>query len=735
MFVLGQNKSRTFLQSSDPVGRINPASLHSRGKSKGYSEKVRDKKKTLLVFLFVFSVVGGVFFLFDVQPAYAANGDNNCLGSGTGKWFSGFGDCVGKNFGTSVSEVGEAVLAPIEWAFKWLLYGIFIFFGWLASVALTLFEWAIDPKYISGDPGLFNRQSIYDMWKFIRDFFNLFFILVLLYIAFTVVFQIQKDFKKALLSLVLAALFINFSFPITRFLIDATNVPMYFFANQMAGGKSLGTVMSASDIKGILVPGSEKDGNFDTGKVTVSRLIAAIVFIFIFSITLLVLAIMFVIRLIALLILLVFSSAGFAASIIPGMEQYSKMWWENFWKYALFGPAAMLMILIATRFFGEIGNEQSAVLVGLRNTATGVTTQTEASFIASMAMFSIPIIMLWMAMGLAQKMSIAGAASVTGYGQKFAKWAGRKAAYDNPFGRGLTGAAKKIGKEGKFLGMDYGSTRLGKFATGKYWAAPSKTEATIKGGIVGGWGGGAKERVKAHQQAVNARVKEDKENQVSNSVHRKNLKDSKNLVEREAAALALAADKEIRTTDELSQALDALKNNSDGLLRAIDGTKPEAIAKIGSAAYATMRDIHYEKDKNGVFVLDTNGNRVVREGMERPLEALNDRTRKEGNIKVKVDYEIAQKGSKSSDVYKNNFDKMGAEDIAKQENIHSDPAFHEYVQKNMSPKRMQGVMQKVIEKSGNEAQKEWTKILSGAKIEVESPKIVVEEGYRTRPRT
>jgi hypothetical protein len=359
----------------------------------------------------------------------------------------------------SASYLGDAV----EAGFKLLLYGVFVFFGYLTSVAVTLFGWAINPDYISGNAGLLNGGSIYRMWQFIRDFFNLFFILVLLYIAFTVVFQINKDFKKAILSLVLAALFVNFSFPVSRFLIDATNVPMYFFANQMLSdpskpGESFGTALKASQLQGILVPGSQGARFEFLGTTTVSQLLTGVVFLFLFSITLLVLAILFIIRLMVLVILVIFSSVGFVASIIPGMGQYSKMWWDNFWKYALFGPAAMLMLLIATRFFAEISQDQTFSTV--KTVATQASTANDLGLIASMAMFSIPIIMLWMAMGLAQKMSIVGASSVVGLGQKVSKWVGKQAT--------LTPVA--------FLGRKYEklmTTRSGKVGAVTKWLAPT----------------------------------------------------------------------------------------------------------------------------------------------------------------------------------------------------------------------------------------------------------------------
>lgn len=347
---------------------------------------------------------------------------------------------------------------PFSMALKSLLYGIFVMFGWFASLAVSIFEWAIDPADVQL---LFDSQGVLDSWKFVRDFFNLFFILVLLYVAFTVVFQINKDFKKAILSLVLAALFVNFSFPISRMLIDATNVPMYFFANQMMsrtaaqGTGILGGVMTASHIKGILIP--EKEALKD---IEVSRLFMAIIFMFLFSMTLLVLSVMFVIRLIGLVVLVIFSSVGFVASIVPGMEQYSKMWWENFWKYAIFGPAAMLMLLVATRFFASIGGENSKIMGSMKTVVAGTVTAPEQTFFASMALFSIPIIMLWMAMALAQKMSIAGASSIVGAAEKVSKWMGKA-----PF-RASWAGAKYVDRK---VESKLANTKYGKYFSPRVW--------------------------------------------------------------------------------------------------------------------------------------------------------------------------------------------------------------------------------------------------------------------------
>lgn len=487
-------------------------------------------------------------------------------------------------FTAPAAAAGDA----ISNVFKGLLYGIFLAISFITSMAITLFEWAINPNYASGPTGLLNRESVYTMWKFIRDFFNLFFILTLLYTAFTIIFQVAKDYKKTLLSLVLAALFVNFSFPITRVIIDVTNVPMYYFVNQLAAGKdgkkSLGSVLSASQLRGILIPGAEDGGTVTLSTITVSRLFMAIIFMFIFSVTLLVLAVMFVVRLVALVVLLIFSSVGFAASVIPGMKEYGDKWWKKLSEYALFGPAAMLMLVVATRFFAEIGADQTkAQFVAAATTNAG--SQVAAGFIGSMAMFTIPIIMLWMAIGVATSSSLVGASVAVGLG----KGVGRYLAYKNPVMRGFAGGAKD-----RFQG-----TRVG-----RWLKSPSGTEAAIKGWTkktslnpVPGWRDNGKGRAgartelqKLKDKQINEQIGKDKENKLSRTDAINRLKSGDEIMRVSAATSLANMDHGIQSMTDLNDVLNALKDPKTGTMNPSYSEKAvEIIAKADKKIIAETK--------------------------------------------------------------------------------------------------------------------------------------------------
>ena len=350
----------------------------------------------------------------------------------------------------------EWVSNPVGQAFKGFLYAIFVFVGWFTSVAVTLFSYVVDPANISGPTGLLNLQAVYDMWKFVRDFINIFFILGLLFIAFAFVFQIDSySNSKAIIKLVIAALLVNFSFPIARVIIDFANVPMYFFLQMIVGSGDnasgvLSSALGASGLQSLLLP--------ETDSSDVSTLLAGIIFLFIFNITIFVFAFQFLIRLIALVILVILSPIGFVASGIPGLKKYGSQWWDNFLKYCFFGPAAVFMLVLATNFFAAISSGDQKNTMG----ALASETSADPGFISSMALFFIPIVMLWFAMGISDKFAIAGASIATKYGKDFAKFIGKKA---------TVAPAKFVGRK---IDSKLASTKYGKYIS------PSAVKAAFK---------------------------------------------------------------------------------------------------------------------------------------------------------------------------------------------------------------------------------------------------------------
>ena len=94
-------------------------------------------------------------------------------------------------------------------------------------------KWALDPKIASG--GL---TVVAKAWEFSRDFANMFFIVILVGIAFATIFNVfprfrDWDARKALFGLIIAAIAINFSMAIGQTVVAVSNQVAKIFVDIM----------------------------------------------------------------------------------------------------------------------------------------------------------------------------------------------------------------------------------------------------------------------------------------------------------------------------------------------------------------------------------------------------------------------------------------------------------------------------------------------------------------------
>lgn len=344
-------------------------------------------------------------------------------------------DRIGKAAGVNAGVCGNMNIFSVLEVFKCLLLYILYFAKLLLNIAFNLFKWTIDVDSLNKVMG---SSVIYQIWKIVRDMFNIIFIMTLLFSAFATVLQIEKyNYKRILLNLVIMALLVNFSFPITRFIIDISNVIMYFFVNTLLnGGSGADDLLSSSALGTMLSSISVKD--------SLLFLIAAIVFVFIFAITILVLAVLLLIRTIALSILIIFSPIAYVGSIIPGtsLAKTASDWWSKLMEYAFFGPTMVFLVYIAAKMMTIVPKDEFDKIASVNNTDS----QT-AAFIAAATFYVIPLAILWMGMMSAKRGSIEGSSIIVGYGQKAAGWGGRKVrtVITSPY-TGSKSAAKGIWK-------------------------------------------------------------------------------------------------------------------------------------------------------------------------------------------------------------------------------------------------------------------------------------------------
>jgi type IV secretory pathway VirB6-like protein len=196
-----------------------------------------------------------------------------------------------------------------------------------------------------------NAPAVVQGWTIVRDVSNMFFIIVLLIIAFGTILKIEAyRFNKLLGKLVLMAILINFSKFIAGFFIDVAQVVMLTFVNAFKDAAA-GNFTEMLQLRQML---KFRDSTANvTGGDIFGALIIAIIFVLIALAVMVVMLVMLIIRIVMLWILVVLSPLAYLLATFPSATRYSSQWWSTFWKYLVTGPVMAFFIWLALAFTTE----------------------------------------------------------------------------------------------------------------------------------------------------------------------------------------------------------------------------------------------------------------------------------------------------------------------------------------------------------------------------------------------
>lgn len=177
--------------------------------------------------IIIFSAIAISLFVFFLISSNLAKADaiDGALKAGRKVGAGGIGSVAGQ----FASAIGVSALNAAKWGI--MIYGILLLLQyvlwWLISYGYTLLTAAVN---MALDPSWFQIDAVINGWRLVRDFANIWFILILLFIAIGTILRAQSyQAKKLLPTLIMVALVINFSLPITGFIIDISNVISFQF--------------------------------------------------------------------------------------------------------------------------------------------------------------------------------------------------------------------------------------------------------------------------------------------------------------------------------------------------------------------------------------------------------------------------------------------------------------------------------------------------------------------------
>ncbi|OGI27724.1 MAG: hypothetical protein A2359_02695 [Candidatus Moranbacteria bacterium RIFOXYB1_FULL_43_19] len=304
-----------------------------------------------------------------------------------------------------------------------VLGGIQLVCAWLVNIAAYLLNSMLSPS-------LYNFTSepiITTGWAAVRDVCNLFFLLILLFIAFCTILQIEKyHAKKTLLTFILMALLVNFSKPIAIFIFDGSQLLMNFFLAKISSASGGDYASKIADISEITKIFGKYNYGFTKAEVNSYQLVAkyifAIIFLFMFGIALLVMALYLLIRIIALWLLIIVSPFAFLFNAVPDFKKISSDWWDALFKYSYVGPSIAFFLWLST--FLATSSMKSSIEKSSPGSSQGDPLFT--TVIAAILPYLVVLVFLYAAIIISQKFGIAFAGAITSRANKALSFFPRK---------------------------------------------------------------------------------------------------------------------------------------------------------------------------------------------------------------------------------------------------------------------------------------------------------------------
>ncbi|TSC74086.1 MAG: Uncharacterized protein G01um101444_383 [Parcubacteria group bacterium Gr01-1014_44] len=256
-----------------------------------------------------------------------------------------------------------------------------------------------------------------ESWKVFRDFTNMFFILILIVIAFATIFDMQQyNWKGLMAKFIIAALLINFSLAIGGFIIKASNtlsnVALSQFSDitaNLAGGFGLNKLITnAGTITG------QTSGDLLANAIS-SHIISSIGIIIVTAIVLLSFVSAFafsVARVPVLWALLIVSPIAWISYILPQTRKIWSDWWKHFLCWTFFMPAYLFSLVMGIAILNNRPDVETAIKMSGGTTLLSATGNFIGFTVQEIFFYVLTVIILVGGLAVSLKMACAAGTGV-----------------------------------------------------------------------------------------------------------------------------------------------------------------------------------------------------------------------------------------------------------------------------------------------------------------------------------
>ena len=353
-------------------------------------------------------------------------------------------------------------------------------FGWLVFLGAMVLNYGINEfiiKFGTNFTGTSLGGVVDTTWSTIRDLFNLTFIFGLVYIGFKMILRTDDgQTRRWLVNLILAALLVNFSLFITKFVVDFSNILAVEIMNidrnffppkcddgsfydasspcaTAGGGNEIDLSGAMQNAMRVISVTSDNGSAGIVGRTESGSEGWALVFgtMFLYIVTAFVYfsaGILLIVRGVVLLILMIVSPFLFLGMVLPVFRTFSSGLWSTLFKRAFLAPIYIALLYISmslAQTFAIGGNFSQALVPEDGVNVVNNTTQAFGPFI-------IIVVLLLASLSAAKKLGAEGAGMLISAGDRVRRRAqnqvkrGGRWAASQTAGRGARAASNAAGR-------------------------------------------------------------------------------------------------------------------------------------------------------------------------------------------------------------------------------------------------------------------------------------------------
>ncbi len=361
---------------------------------------------------------------------------------------------------------GTGALADVSTTFGPVLGFVMNLFAYLMGVAGVVLNDAVYYTVVQMGHYVNQLSAVGVAWRILRDVGNVVLIFAFLAIGISTILGVESyGLKRRIPTLIIVAVFLNFSLFISEALIDSGNLFATQFYSEINGGQ-LPTAQGLADVSKNGISNAIVDSlglqtffNVQGGanqswlsaefwSTTAFIAVLAIITFVIAAFVMFSLAFVLILRFVALVVLAIIAPLGFVGLLVPRFEGYAKQWWDQIIKQTITAPILLLALYVAiavitnanflSGFGGATASGYTAGVVPGTNGQPNVPAfaSIELAFLVAMGLLMACVI-------LANKLGAAGASAATKLAGRLsfgvAGWAGRQT-----IGRTMAGTGRLL---------------------------------------------------------------------------------------------------------------------------------------------------------------------------------------------------------------------------------------------------------------------------------------------------